>query len=70
MIAVAPLRQMMLVHPDYDSGWREEDLRVLQDPHVNERMGQSGIELPSFGVSLVGESLSRAHSVVSANVSI
>jgi predicted glycoside hydrolase/deacetylase ChbG (UPF0249 family) len=38
----------LLAHPGYDGGWREEDLRALQDPRVGERLAQDDIELVSF----------------------
>jgi predicted glycoside hydrolase/deacetylase ChbG (UPF0249 family) len=38
----------LLAHPGYDGGWREEDLRALQDPRVRGRLGQNDIELVSF----------------------
>jgi predicted glycoside hydrolase/deacetylase ChbG (UPF0249 family) len=40
----------LLAHPGYDGGWREEDLRALQDSRVRERLGQDDIELVSFAV--------------------
>ena len=38
----------LLVHPGYDGGWREEDLKALLDPRVGERLAQSDIELVTF----------------------
>ncbi len=40
----------LLVHPGYDGGWREEDLRALIDPRVRERLGRGDIELVNFSV--------------------
>jgi predicted glycoside hydrolase/deacetylase ChbG (UPF0249 family) len=40
----------MLTHPSYDGDWREEELRALLDPRVQERLAQPDIELVSFGV--------------------
>jgi hypothetical protein len=38
----------LLIHPGYDGDWREEELRVLQDPRVKERLREPDIELVSF----------------------
>lgn len=38
----------LLVHPGYDGDWREQDLRVLLDPRIRERLDQPDIELISF----------------------
>jgi predicted glycoside hydrolase/deacetylase ChbG (UPF0249 family) len=37
-----------LTHPGYDGDWREEELRVLQDPRVRMRLKEPDIELISF----------------------
>ena len=38
----------LLVHPGYDGGWREQDLRALLDPRVRQRLAEPDIELVSF----------------------
>jgi predicted glycoside hydrolase/deacetylase ChbG (UPF0249 family) len=38
----------LLVHPGYDGNWREEELRALQDPSVQERLDRPDIELITF----------------------
>jgi predicted glycoside hydrolase/deacetylase ChbG (UPF0249 family) len=38
----------LMAHPGYDGGWREGDLRVLQDPRIRERLVRRDIELISF----------------------
>jgi predicted glycoside hydrolase/deacetylase ChbG (UPF0249 family) len=38
----------LLAHPGYDGGWREEDLRCLQDPRVRERLRQPDVQLVTF----------------------
>ena len=38
----------LLAHPGYDRGWREEDLRALQDPRVQERLARPDIQLVTF----------------------
>ncbi len=38
----------LLVHPGYDGGWREQDLRALFDPRVRDRLRQPDIELVRF----------------------
>jgi predicted glycoside hydrolase/deacetylase ChbG (UPF0249 family) len=38
----------LLAHPGYDGDWREQDLRVLLDPRVGERLDQGDIELVTF----------------------
>jgi predicted glycoside hydrolase/deacetylase ChbG (UPF0249 family) len=38
----------LLVHPGYDGGWKEEDLRALRDPRVRMRLEEPDIELVSF----------------------
>ena len=38
----------LLVHPGYDGDWREEDLRVLRDPRIRQRLAEPDIELVSF----------------------
>ena len=40
----------LLVHPGYDGDWREEELRALEDPAVQQRLGQPDIELVTFAV--------------------
>jgi predicted glycoside hydrolase/deacetylase ChbG (UPF0249 family) len=37
-----------LTHPGYDGDWREEELRVLQDPRVRMRLKEPDIELVRF----------------------
>lgn len=38
----------LLVHPGYDGGWREQDLRALFDLRVRDRLRQPDIELVRF----------------------
>jgi predicted glycoside hydrolase/deacetylase ChbG (UPF0249 family) len=38
----------LLVHPGYDGGWREQDLRALRDPRVRQRLAEPDIELVNF----------------------
>lgn len=38
----------LLTHPGYDGDWREEELHVLQDPRVRQRLMEPDIELVSF----------------------
>lgn len=42
-----------LTHPGYDGEWREEELRALLDPRVQERLREADIELVTFAA--VGE---------------
>ena len=51
----------LLAHPGYDGGWREQDLRALRDPRVQERLGQPDIQLVTFGdlVGAGGEALAE-----------
>jgi predicted glycoside hydrolase/deacetylase ChbG (UPF0249 family) len=38
----------LLAHPGYDGDWREEDLRALLDPRIQERLSQPDIILTDF----------------------
>jgi predicted glycoside hydrolase/deacetylase ChbG (UPF0249 family) len=39
----------LLTHPGYDGAWREEELRVLLDPKVGERLAQPDVKLVGYG---------------------
>ena len=38
----------LIVHPGYDRGWREQELQVLLDPLVQQRLSEPDIELVNF----------------------
>jgi len=38
----------LMVHPGYGVEWREQDLRILLDPRVQQRLAQPDIQLVSF----------------------
>jgi predicted glycoside hydrolase/deacetylase ChbG (UPF0249 family) len=39
----------LLIHPGYDSDWREQELQALLDPRIRKRLDQPDIELVNFG---------------------
>jgi predicted glycoside hydrolase/deacetylase ChbG (UPF0249 family) len=45
----------LLVHPGYDGGWREGDMRTLLDPRVRQRLAEPDIELVNFASLVFSE---------------